>query len=72
MSSKMSVRQGDPARAMTKGICDMTITTSGPFIKTSLVGKKYEVEQASVRLFFYHILTPAHVEIIDDKVDAKL
>ncbi len=71
VSSKTSVRQGEPTRAPTKSICDATITTSGPFIETFHVGKKYKIKQASERLFFYRNPTPVRIQIINNKDDFK-
>ncbi len=66
MSSKTSSKTCNPTRAMTKGIRGATVASSGPFIKTSQAGKKHETEQAIVRSFFHHNLTPVCTEYIDD------
>jgi hypothetical protein len=52
-------------RAATKGICEATIATSGPFIKSPLAEKKHEEEQAIVRSFLFCNLTPVPIEIIN-------
>jgi hypothetical protein len=66
MSSIFSSRQRDPACATSKGICKLTVATSGPFVETSVARKKYDNKQGNIKLFFYCNPTPAHVEINND------
>jgi hypothetical protein len=66
ISSKAPSKACNPMRAATKGIREATIATSGPFIESSLVGKKHEEEQVIVRSFFCRNPTPAPIEIIDE------
>ncbi len=49
----------DPCRAATKGFRKSYIPSSGPFIKTSMVGRKHEAEQAILRTYFERNPTPA-------------
>ena len=66
ISSRVSSRARDHTRAATKGIRDAKIASSGPFIESSLAGKKYEKEQEHVRTFFHRNPTPTRVELNDD------
>jgi hypothetical protein len=50
ISSAAPSRARDPACAATKGLRTMTFVSS-PFIETSLVGKSFEAEQASLKEF---------------------
>jgi hypothetical protein len=56
MSSRASSRQRDPAHTATKGIRELIVATSGPFVKTSIVKKNHDNEQGNIRLFFYRNL----------------
>jgi hypothetical protein len=66
ISSRLTSRARDHTRAATKGIREAKIATSGPFIKPSLAGRKYESEQDQIRSFFRRNPTPARVKIHDD------
>ncbi len=64
--SKAPLKACNPTLAATKGTCEATIATSGPFIESSLARKKHEEEQAIVRSFFCCNPTPVPIEIIDE------
>ena len=50
----------------TKGIREAKIATSGPFIESSLAGRKHEADQEIIKSFFRRNPTPARIEIHDD------
>jgi hypothetical protein len=66
ISSIISSRARNHTRAATKGIREAKIATSGPFIKSSLAGRKHKAEQEIIKSFFRRNPTPARVEIHDD------
>jgi hypothetical protein len=65
LSSRGLTRQHDPICTATKGIHEMTATAS-PFIDTTFIGAKHNHEQAEVKRFFHHNLTPSWIEIINN------
>jgi hypothetical protein len=57
--SKITKKNGNPCRTTTKGIRDIFVPVTAPFIETSSVTKKYPKKQAILCTFFVHNPTPA-------------
>jgi hypothetical protein len=72
MSSRASSRQRDPACAATKGIRKLTVATSGPFVKTSIIGKNHDTKQGNVKLFFYCNPMPTCMEIDNEDKEPEI
>jgi hypothetical protein len=68
LNAKTSTNR-DPCRAATKGFSKTYIPSSVPFIKTSIVGRRHEAEQAILRTYFERDPTFARVEVDDDNED---
>ncbi len=74
ISSPVISTSCDPARAATKGLRNMTFTSS-PFPDTSLLGKNsYEADQEKMKAFYRRNPTPAHassnhnIDVDDEEV----
>jgi hypothetical protein len=66
ISSRISSRARNHTRVATKDIREAKIATSGPFIESSLAGRKHKAEQEIIKSFFRRNPTPARVEIHND------
>jgi hypothetical protein len=72
MSSRASSRQCDPDCTATKGIRELTVATSDPFVQTSIVGKNHDDKQGNIRLFFYCNSTPVCMEINNEDKEPEI